>query len=109
MQSNNPDKDRKRDKKIGKILHRSAVAFGVGIGFLILVPFLPEISDEQKMNDMKDLFRLTGFSIVFYGAIMAAVIFFMRDKAIFFNGLMNWFIVPSYAIWFGMEAFTILQ
>lgn len=102
------NKERKREKKIYKILKRSAIAVGVGIGFVVMIPFLPDIADEDKMVEMRELFSLTGMSVAGYGVFMTLVIFFMRNRILMVDALMNWFIVPSYGLWFAFEAYNIL-
>ena len=102
------EKERKRDKKIAKIMKRAAISVGVGLGFIILLPFLPEISDTEKMDDMKDLLSLTGMSIVGYGALMTLTVFFFRKHTLVVDGLMNWLVVPTYGLWFAMEAYKVL-
>ncbi len=102
------DKERKRDKKIYKILKKAAIAVGAGLGFIVIIPFLPDITDKDKMVEMRELFSLTGMSVASYGVFMSFVIFFFRDRILLVNGIMNWLIVPTYGLWFAFEAYKIL-
>lgn len=102
------EREKKRDKKIFKILKRSSITIGAGLGFLILIPFLPDVSDAEKQKNILDLFFMTGWCIAGYGAFMSLCVFFLRSKVLLIDGLMNFFVVPSYAIWFAFEAFKIL-
>lgn len=101
-------RERKRDKKIHKIIKRSAIAFGAGLGFFFMIPILPDIADKEKMSEMRELFSLTGLSVAGYGVFMAIAIFFFRNRILMVDALMNWFIVPSYGLWFAFEAYKIL-
>lgn len=102
------EKERARDKKIAKIMKRSAIAVGAGLGLFFLTFILPEISDREKMTAMKSLLSHTGLSVAGYGGIMTMVVFFLRPRALMADGLMNWLIVPTYALWFAFEAYKVL-
>ncbi len=101
-------KEQKREKKIFKILKRSSIFIGVGFGFLILIPFLPDIADNEKQLAIKNLFFLSAKSVVAYGVLMCLTVFFLRNKALLIDSLMNFFIVPTYVLWFAYEAYAIL-
>lgn len=103
------EKERKREKKIYKVVKRSAIAFGAGIGFIFIIPFLPDVADAEKMEAMRELFVLLGKSISAYGAFMAIAVFVKRDKILLIDGLMNWLIVPTFGLWIVFEAVKILN
>jgi site-specific recombinase len=102
------EKERARDKKIAKIMKRAGIALGAGFALFFLTFILPEISDKEKMGAMKTLLSHTGLSVAVYGGIMSLVVFFLRPRALLADGLMNWLVVPSYALWFAFEAYKVL-
>ena len=77
-------------------MKRSAIYAGVGLGFLILIPFLPDTSNVEKSAAMKELFSLTALSTIGYGILLTVICIFMRSKAVAFDGLMNFFVVPIF-------------
>lgn len=109
MFSTPEEKEAKHEKKISKIIPRSMVLFGCGLGFIILTFIVPNISDTQKMDSIKDLFRLCGLYLIAYGAVTFLSCIFLRKIALTINGIMTWFVAPTFAVWFGYEVFKIIN
>lgn len=103
------DKERKKEKKIAAISRNAAMSVGIGVGFFVLVPLLPEIGNEVKADAMKGLFASVAMAMIGYGAILLLAVMFARSKSTLIAGLMSWFVAPSIAVWFLMEAMDILN
>ena len=100
---------RKREKKINAIIKRAVISLGAGIGFMILLPFLPHISNEQQMLALKGLFFAAALAVIIYGIIIIIANIFVQKHILKFDMLMNWVIVPTYALWFTIETYKILS
>ena len=103
------EREIKREKRVKKVLRGCAVYAGVGLGFYILTMIVPEIADEQKAQQMKGLFTLTALSLMVYGCLMVIAFLAIRDRILIIHTIMNWFIIPSYAVWFAYEAYKALS
>ena len=102
------DKELKKEKKIGKIGRNAAVSIGLGLGFLVLTPSLPDIDNEAKTDAMKGLFANLAIMMISYGAVLLLSVVFVRNKAQLIAGIMSWFVAPSLALWFCMEVMDVL-
>lgn len=102
------DEDILQNKLYRKVFRTIAYAAGVGIGFLVLMPILPDGGHEAKEDAMKHLFLMISVFLIIYALGMTFAMVFLRDaiKPILF--LMNWVVIPSAAIWCVMEGHRII-
>ena len=96
------------DKKNVSVFKKAAYAFGVGLGFFIILPLLPEVGDPVKSKLMINLFHTISLCMILYAVAVCVAFFFMRSNLKFIMFLLNWVFIPSFAIWAVMQGYNIL-
>ena len=96
------------DRTGRKAFKSSAYSLGIGIGFLILSPLLPDFGDPERSKAMFGVFRTVALWMVGYSLVVALGFFFARDKIKMILGILNWIIIPTIGIWAVMEISGIL-
>ncbi len=96
-------------KKNRKAFKSAAYSFGLGIGFLVLSPLLPEMGTKEKSDALMSVFRVIAMWMIFYSAATGVAFIFFRKSVKMVLMLLNWFLVPSLAIWGFMEISGILS
>ncbi len=84
--------ERKKEKKIQRLLKKSAYAVGLGIGLLLLkfvvVPFLGESEQTEKA------LGLFSYCLILYGASIIVTFIVKKDWLIKVDLLLSWVIMP---------------
>lgn len=92
-----PEKrERKREKKVKRLLRKSAYAAGIGAGLFVLrFVIAPFLGDSEQVNA-----ALTGLSLclIAYGVLL--IITFVVKKEWLFRAdmLLSWVIIPAIAL-----------
>ncbi len=96
------------NKKNVSVFKKAAYAFGVGFGFFIILPLLPDVGDPVKSKLMINLFHTISICMILYSVDVGVAFFFMRSNLKFIMFLLNWVVVPSFGIWAVMQGYDIL-
>ncbi|MCB9990414.1 MAG: hypothetical protein H6867_03410 [Rhodospirillales bacterium] len=84
--------ERRKEKKIRRILKKSAWATGLGVGLLILKVFIvPYIGDNEQAEKALSVF---SWCLVFYGITMILSFLFLRAHIFKINIALSWVILP---------------
>jgi hypothetical protein len=94
-----PDRhEQKKEKKIKRLLRKSAYAVGIGIGFFLLRFLIaPFIGDNEQANAAITIISLC---LVAYGTLMIVTFIFKKDWFVKVDILLNWIIIPIIALKF---------
>lgn len=91
-----------------KCFKSAAYAMGFGVGFLILSPFLPDVGEEKKSEAMVDLYQSVSFWMIAYAIAVTISFFFFRKNIPFIMFILNWFAIPTVALWAMIEGYGII-
>lgn len=91
-----------------KVFKKAAYGFGVGIGFLLVLPLLPDMGDSTKSKAMLDLFHTLSLGMIFYAGAITLGYFFLRSQIKFIMFALNWIYLPSFGIWAATQGYGIL-
>lgn len=84
--------ERRKEKKIRRILKKSAWAMGLGVGFLLLkflvVPF---IGDNEQAEKALGVF---SWCLIAYGLVIILTFMFLRDFLFKVNIALSWVVLP---------------
>ncbi len=93
----------KKEKKINKLLKKSAWAIGAGIGMVLLkflvAPFLGDNENAEKA------LGILGWCLVAYGATIVLSFVFLRKFLFKVNLLLTWVVMPVIFLKLFMDAF----
>ena len=91
-----------------RVFKKAAYGFGVGIGFLLVLPLLPDMEDSKKAGDMVDLFHTMSIGMIFYAGAITLGYFFLRSQIKFIMFALNWIYLPTFGIWAATQGYGIL-
>ncbi|MCB9988341.1 MAG: hypothetical protein H6868_03290 [Rhodospirillales bacterium] len=84
--------ERKKEKKIGRIMRNSVLVLGIGIGlFLLKFLVVPFLGDNEQGERVLVIFSL---SLMGYGVINVLTFMFLKDGLFKVNLLMTWVVLP---------------
>lgn len=114
-----PQKKRRHDLSVVDeqlLLHREnrklfkavAYGFGIGLGFLILSPLLPDIGNKEKSDAMIAVFNRVAIYMIAYAGIITFSFFFLRAHMKLVLFILNWLVLPTVGLWAFMEGYKVL-
>ena len=97
---------RKENKKVFK---KVAYGAGIGVGFFLILPILPEIGDEAKSDAIKHIFSVFAATMIFYSIALTFSFFLLRDNIKLVLLMLNWIVLPMVGLWGLMGLMDALQ
>lgn len=86
-------------KENKKLFRAAAYSMGLGIGFLFLIPLLPDIGDEAKAEAMAHVFNVISYLMIGYSLAVTFSFFFLRANIKLVMFMLNWILVPMVGLW----------
>jgi len=103
------DVDLLGEKQNARAFRGAAYSIGIGAGFLILYPFLREGQESQQLKDMMELIRVMALWMLGYAAIVLFGYFKVRKHLKYVLFMLNWFLIPTFGLWFLLRIMDIFS
>ena len=97
------------NKQNKKIFKNIAYAMGVGIGFILLIPMLPDIGDEAKQEGMEAIYFIISYTLMVYSISLGLGFFFLRPYVALVAFILNWVVMPMVGIWALVEGYKVIS
>lgn len=97
------------EKQNAKAFRGAAYAMGLAIGFLILSPLLGDFDGQKQISGMIELIRVMAMWMIGYAIIVIFAYIKMRKqmRAVLF--MLNWFLIPTFGLWFILRVMDIFS
>lgn len=102
------DEDLLQNKQNRRIFRAAAYSMGLGVGFMLLLPILPDIEDSVKDARMEEIFHQIAFTLISYSVAISLGFFFLREHIGLVRFLLNWVLIPTAAIYFLTDAYNVI-
>ena len=102
------DEELLRDKQGKKVFKAAAYSMGIGVGFFIVQPLLPDIGDKEKSDAMMNIFQTIALLMIGYSASLTLAFFFFRSNVKLVLFMLNWVLVPLVGLWCVTEGYKVL-
>lgn len=91
-----------------KAFKSAAHGMGFGVGLLILLPLLPEVTTSSKVEEMKGLFETLSLWLIAYSLCIMCTFFFARHNVGFVMTGLNLVLVPVLTFWLVVRGCMVL-
>lgn len=102
------DQDLLINKENKSTFKAAAYSMGLGIGFLLLIPILPDIGNEERQRGMIDIFTRLSYLLVGYSLALAFGFFLLRPNIGLIKFILNWIVIPTAGLWAVIEGYKVL-
>lgn len=91
-----------------KAFRSAAHGMGFGVGLLILLPLLPDVTTSAKVGEMKGLFEILSLWLIAYSLCIMCTFFFARHNVGFVMTGLNLVLVPALTFWLVVRGCMVL-
>lgn len=96
------------NKQNKKVFKNVAYAMGIGVGFMLVMPILPDIGDEAKQDGMEAIYFVISYSLIAYSISLALGFFFLRPYVGLVAFILNWVVMPIVGLWAVTEGYKVI-